>query len=132
MINELPGERIGLKLIPSQSELFQFIPISVSEPVRIIPNQTKKRFVSSLMKNGQKTIRLNPIQSEASIQIITISDSLRLILLETSAWINPSSDWKLCSHWFVFIRINSPDRIGLSRIDFWPIFIERDRKNCSD
>ena len=34
-----PGESIGLKFIPSQSELFRFIPISVSGPMRIIPNQ---------------------------------------------------------------------------------------------
>ena len=56
-----PGESIGLKSIPSQSELFQFIPIFVSEPMRIIPNQSKKRFVSPFMKNDKKSIRLNPI-----------------------------------------------------------------------
>ena len=61
-----PSESIGLKFIPSQSELFRFIPISVSEPMRIIPNQSEKRFVSRLMKNGQKSIRLNPITSEKS------------------------------------------------------------------
>ena len=44
-----PGESIGLKFISSQSELFRFIPISVSEPMRII--------------------RLNPIDSETSIQM---------------------------------------------------------------
>ena len=64
-----PDESIGLKFIPSQSELFRFIPISVSEPVRIIPNQSEKRFVSRLMKNGQKPIRLNPINSETSIRM---------------------------------------------------------------
>ena len=55
-----PGEDIGLKFIPSQSELFRFIPISVSEPMRIIPNQSEKRLLSRLMKNGQKSIRLIP------------------------------------------------------------------------
>ena len=60
----IPGECIGLKFIPSQSELFRFIPIFVSEPIRIIPNQSEKRFISRLMKNGQKSIRLNPINSE--------------------------------------------------------------------
>ena len=48
------GESIRLKFIPSQSEIFPFIPISISEPMRIIPNQSEKRFVTRLMKNGQK------------------------------------------------------------------------------
>ena len=63
------GESIGLKFIPSQSGLFRFIPISVSDPMRIIPNQSEKHFESRLMKNGQKSIRLNPINSETSIQM---------------------------------------------------------------
>ena len=53
-------ENIGLKFISSHLQLFRFIPISVSEPMRIIPNQSEKRFVSRLMKNGQKSIRLIP------------------------------------------------------------------------
>ena len=57
------GESIGLKFFPSQLELFRFIPISVSEPMRIIPNQSEKLFVSRLMKNGQKSIRLNSNES---------------------------------------------------------------------
>ena len=57
----IPGKSIGQEFIPSQSELFQFIPISVSEPMRIIPNQSEKRFVTRLMKNGKKSIRPNPI-----------------------------------------------------------------------
>ena len=69
MTHNSPGESIGLKFIPSQSELFLFIPISVSEPMRIIPNQSEKRFVSRLMKNGQKSIRLYPINSETSIRM---------------------------------------------------------------
>ena len=48
-----PGESIGLKFIPSQSELIRFIPISVSDPMRIILNQSERCFVSRLMKNGQ-------------------------------------------------------------------------------
>ena len=39
----------------------RFIPIFVSEPIRIIPNQSEKRFVSRLMKNGKKSMRPNPI-----------------------------------------------------------------------
>ena len=40
------------KLIPSQSELFRIIPISVSEPMRIFLNQSEKRFVSRLIQNS--------------------------------------------------------------------------------
>ena len=36
--------------------------------MRIIPNQSEKRFVSRLIKNGQKSTRPNPIQSEATIR----------------------------------------------------------------
>ena len=62
-----PGESIGLKFIPGQLELFRFIPTSlISEPMRIIPNQSEKLFVSRLIENGQKSIRLNPINSETS------------------------------------------------------------------
>ena len=59
LINDYPGESIGLKFIPSELELSRAIPEFVSEPFRVIPNETKKLFVSRLMKNGQKTIRLN-------------------------------------------------------------------------
>ena len=65
----LDSEIIGLKSIPSQSELFRFILISVSKPMWIIPNQSEKRFVSHLMKNGQKSIRPNPIISKTSIRM---------------------------------------------------------------
>ena len=34
--------------------------------MRIIPNLSEKRFVSRLMKNGQKPIRPNPINSETN------------------------------------------------------------------
>ena len=37
--------------------------------MRIIPNQSEKRFVSRLMKNGKKQIRLNPINYEISIRM---------------------------------------------------------------
>ena len=60
---------IRLKFIPSQAELFQFIPIIVSEPMRIIPNQSEQNFVSRLIKNSKKSIRFNPIQSKASIRM---------------------------------------------------------------
>ena len=54
-------EKDTIELIPSQSELFRCIPISVSETMLIIPNQSEKRFVSRLMKNSKKSIRPNPI-----------------------------------------------------------------------
>ena len=65
----IPGETIELKIIPSKSELFRAIPEIVSEPFRVTPNQFEKRFISRLMKNGQKSIQLNLIQSEASIRM---------------------------------------------------------------
>ena len=84
---DFPGESIGLKFIPRQSELFRFIPIFVSEPMRIIPNQSEKRFVSRLMKNGQKWIRLNPINFERSIWMNPNQSETKF-----SIQINPKSD----------------------------------------
>ena len=102
-----PSESIGLKFIPSQSELFRFISISVSEPMRIIPNQSEKLFVSRFMKNGQKSIRLNPINSETSIRLnpINSESSIRMNSNQSetkfSIQINPNQSE------FVFIRIDS-------------------------
>ena len=138
-----PGESIGLKFIPSQSELTRFIPISLSEPMRIIPNQSEKRFVSRLIRNGKKSIRLNTINSEwirtnpkpsfqsRLIWINQISDwskpnfqskSIRmnprsewsgLMLIKSSIWISPRSDW------FGLIWIGNlvSDWFGFIRID---------------
>ena len=83
----IPRESIGLEFIPSQSELFRFIPISVSEPMRIITNQSEKRFVYSLMKNDQKSIRLNPTNSETSIRMNLNQSETKFAIR-----INPSSD----------------------------------------
>ena len=79
--------------------------------MRIIPNQSEKRFVSRLIKNGQKPIRINSVQSEGSIRlnsnksepsfksesnrIISTSDPFRLILIGNSVWNNSSSDTDL-------------------------------------
>ena len=87
----IPGESIGLKFIPSQSELFRFIPIFVSEPMRIIPNQSEKRFVSRLMKNGQKSIRLYPINPKTSIRMNPNQSQTKF--QSRSIRINPTSDW---------------------------------------
>ena len=59
-----PKDQVSLanvsEFIPSQSELVLFIPIFVSEPMRIIANQSEKRFVTRLMNNGKKSIQTNP------------------------------------------------------------------------
>ena len=44
-----PGKRFGLKFIPRQSDLFRFIPKSVSAPTRTHSNQSEKSFQSRLM-----------------------------------------------------------------------------------
>ena len=112
-IYKSPGKSIGLKFIPSQLELFRFIPISVSEPMRIIPNQSEQLFVSRLMKNGQKSIRpnstnsetfirMNPKQSETkfSIQIYPNQSKLGLIQTEFSIGIISTLD----SHGLILIK----------------------------
>ena len=71
------NESFVLKFNPIESELFRDIPESVFEAFRIIPNQSEKHFVSRLIKNGRKSIRLNPIQSK-----------LGLIQIENLFWIH--------------------------------------------
>ena len=60
-VGEVPWRKYRIGIHSDQSELFRFIPISVFESTRIIPNQSEKRFVTRLMKNGKKSIRPNPI-----------------------------------------------------------------------
>ena len=134
-----PGESIGYKFIPSKSELFRFISISVSEPMQIISNQSEKCFVSRSMKNGQKSIRLNPINSKISIRINPNSDWSKPNFQSESTGMNPRSEWfglilieSFVSDWFGFIWIDVLELIGFSRIDFWPLFIERDTKHFSE
>ena len=97
--------RIGIHSKPIRT-----IPISVSEPIRIIPNQSEKRFVTRLMKNGKKVFNpINPssdwsksnFQSE-SIRMNPRSEWFELILIKNSVWINPRSNWL---DWSGFIRI---------------------------
>ena len=146
-----PGESIGLKFIPSQSELFRFIPISVSEQMRIIPNQYEKRFVSRLMKNGQKSTRLNPINSETSIWMnLNQSETQFSIQNPISNWskpnfhsesigMNPRSEWFRLKIRFGSVRtridLNWKFSFGLVRIKsdwFLPFFVKRDTKCFSD
>ena len=53
----------------------------------IIPNQSEKRFITRLMKNGKKSIRLNPIYSEANIRMNSNQFETKFLIQ-----INPSSD----------------------------------------
>ena len=64
--NSNPSDSIRLKFIPSQSKLFRFIPISVSDVNNFEP--IRKTFCISFDENGQKSIRLNSINSETSIR----------------------------------------------------------------
>ena len=109
----IPGESIGLKFIPSQTELFRFISISVSEPMQIIPKQSEKRFVSHLMKNGRKSIWLNSINSETSIWM-NPNESEAI----WNQYLNPDqSDLGFIQTEFS-IRINpNESKVGMIRID---------------
>ena len=75
--------RIGI-----YSEPIRTIPISASRSMRIILNQSEKRFVSSLMKNGKKSIRPNPRQQSELIRTNLNQFELGLIQTEFSIRIN--------------------------------------------
>ena len=45
-----PGKSFEFKFIPKQSDLFRFIPKSVSELIRTHPSQPEKSFQSRLMQ----------------------------------------------------------------------------------
>ena len=47
-----PGKSFGLKFIPNQSDLFRFMPKSVSELVQTYLSQSKKSVQSGLMQIG--------------------------------------------------------------------------------
>ena len=105
-----------MKFIPGQSKLFRFIPISVSEPMRIIPNQSEKLFVSHLIKNVQKSILLNPINSETSIRMNPKQSETKF-----SISINPTqSDFSIkinLNHFNLgFIRIDLDWKLGFGLV----------------
>ena len=77
----IPGESIGLKFIPSQSELFRFIPISVSEPMWIIPNHSEPIWKTFCISFDEKQSKINPINSEIWIEnlVSDCSDSFGLM-----------------------------------------------------
>ena len=89
--------------------------------MQIIPNQSENRFVSRLMKNGQKSIQLNPINSETSIRI-----NPKLSFQSRSTRINPNhSD-------LGFIRIDSDWKFGLDQSKLRMIWIENLVSDWSD
>ena len=51
--------------IEIQSKRISTIPSHSGVCFRIIPNQSEKRFIFRLMKNSQKSNRLNPIHSSS-------------------------------------------------------------------
>ena len=87
-----PGESIELKFIPSPTKLFPFIPISVSDPMRIIPNQSDKRFVSRLMKNGHKSFGLKTWFGFIRIDAL---DCIPLRINPNESGTNPSDNFNL-------------------------------------
>ena len=99
--------------------------------MRTIPNQSEKRFLSRLMKNGQKSIRLNPINSETSIRMNPNQHEIKF-----SIWINPSSDWTKPSFQLELIWMNpSLEWLGLILMRTIPKqsekrFVSRLMKNC--
>ena len=116
--------------------------------MRIIPNQSEKLFVSRLMKNGKKSIRSHPIQSEATIRMNpkpSFQSKLRLIQTEFSIRIKPNhfdrgfiridSDWKFgldqselgLKTWF---RIHSDSCLGLNQISSDRFFIVFYQTRC--
>ena len=58
--------------------------------MRVIPNQSEKRFVPRLMKNGKKSIRPNSIQSEKISELIRTNP--KPSLQSRSIQINPRTD----------------------------------------
>ena len=81
--------------------------------MRIIPNQSEKHFVSRLMKNDQKPIRINPINSETSIRMNPNQSETKF-----SNQINPNQSELGLTQTEFLIRINAihPD-LGFIRID---------------
>ena len=134
--------RIGI-----HSEPIRTIPISVSEPMRIIANQCEKRFASRLMKNGQKSIRLNSTNSETSIrmnsnqsetkistQINPISDLSKPDFQSESIRNNSRLEWFGLKIWFRIDLIHSTCFFGLNRIRsdrFFTIFHQTRYKTFS-
>ena len=112
------------RLYPSQCESFRNNPKNVLYLVwwKTVKNQSN--VIRFIPRHQLEWIRTNPKPSFQS----------------RSTRINPNSDWShpnfqtenRISDWFGFIRIDVSELIGLSRIDFWPFFIERNTKGFSD
>ena len=86
-----------------------------------IPNQSERRFVSRYMKNSQKSIQINLIQSVASIRI-----NPNWISIWTNL-INPSLDWFV----LILIENSSSDWFGsMSRIKSDALVRENQLSSC--
>ena len=87
--------------------------------MRIIPNQSEKLFVSRLMKNGKKSIRLNPINSETSIRMKPNQSETKF-----SIQINPSSDWSKPNFQSKSIQMN-PRSEWFGLIFYWKFGLDQ-------
>ena len=105
-----PSESIGLKFIPIQSELIRYLYIRAnanhSEPIW-------KTFCILFDENGEKSIRLNPINSETSIRMNPNQSETKF-----SIQINLSFDWPKLNFQSESIRMNPrSERFGLILIE---------------
>ena len=143
--NKYPGESIGLKFIPSQSEQFRFIPISVSESMRIIPNQSD--LIRLIPKHQSEWTRTNPNPSFQSRSIRAQIDPNRISHQNQSESFRPwirfgsiqariDSNWSGLKLGFGLVRVHSDWCFGINRIKsdcFLTAFImKRDTKCFSD
>ena len=111
--------------------------------MRIIPNQSGKRFVSRFMKKDQKLIQLNPGSSDTSIRMNPNQPETKFFIQ-----INPISDWSKRNFQsesiriittldsfklgFRLVQIHSDGCFGINRINFLSFFIKRDTKRFAD
>ena len=106
--------------------------------MRINTNQSEKHFESRLLKIAWNLIRLNPIQSETSVQMNPNEYEVNF----QSEWIriNPDTDWfpirmNQCSDWIsaipnhsdICIRVNT-NQYEPIRKTFWISFVEKSLK----
>ena len=111
-ISSVPWRKCRIEI---HSESIRTFPIHSDICIRANANhsepQFEKRFVSRLMKNGQKSIRLNPINYETSIRMNPnrsewIWTSLKPNFQSRKIRINPISDWSIPDFQWESIRMN--------------------------
>ena len=108
-----------IEIHTSESELFRAIPESVSEPFRVIPNQSENPKIRGINLNESK---LKLIQTEFLIRMSPRLQWFGLFLIETLVWIHPwriDSDWKLGSDSFGLIldRFSSNEKQNVFGLD---------------